>query len=264
MNQEQSRIKREDRKALKSFWIIIILAALFGGMTGAGMVYVRTVGAEKFAEGLRQGMMTVIPYAIPVATVIVLAAVFILYRKSRKIFTGWDGEEEEAMDKVDIWLAYALWLTSVNMIFNFFIFAAALSMGMWEAMIENRGAVADVFVMIGMFVAAMFVITVEQQKIVNLTKEINPEKYGSVYDVKFNKKWIESCDEAEKTGIYQCGYRAYQVTGYVCMGLWLFCIFGSFIWNFGVIPVLMVSVIWMVHVSSYCMESIRLSKKGKR
>lgn len=37
-----------------------------------------------------------------------------------------------------------------------------------------------------------------QQKAVDITKIMYPEKTASVYDLKFQKKWVDSCDEAEK------------------------------------------------------------------
>ena len=38
----------------------------------------------------------------------------------------------------------------------------------------------------------MVVTVIAQNRIVNFTKEINPEKKGSVYDLKFQKTWIAS------------------------------------------------------------------------
>lgn len=38
-----------------------------------------------------------------------------------------------------------------------------------------------------------------QQKAVDINKIMYPEKTASVYDLKFQKKWVDSCDEAEKS-----------------------------------------------------------------
>ena len=60
-----------------------------------------------------------------------------------------------------------------------------------------------------LFLASVAVLVVLQQKIVDLERRINPEKRGSVYDMKFQKTWMDSCDEAERarsarpaTGLY--------------------------------------------------------------
>ena len=65
-----------------------------------------------------------------------------------------------------------------------------------------------------------------------LTKELNPEKKGSVYDVKFVDKWEDSCDEAEKILIYKCAYKTYNKMSGLYIGLWIFCVFGNAIFDF--------------------------------
>ena len=34
--------------------------------------------------------------------------------------------------------------------------------------------------------------------VVDLEKKLNPEKKGSVFEMQFQKTWLESCDEAQK------------------------------------------------------------------
>ncbi|MDY4515087.1 MAG: DUF3169 family protein [Lachnospiraceae bacterium] len=40
------------------------------------------------------------------------------------------------------------------------------------------------------------------------TAKPNPEKTASVYDTKFQKKWMDSCDEAEKILIREATIQA--------------------------------------------------------
>ena len=95
---------------------------------------------------------------------------------------------------------------------------------------------------------------------VKLEKQINPEKRGSVFDVKFQKQWLESCDEAEKLMVYRCGFRAYQVGNKVCMGLWLVALFLQLWADTGLFPVLSICVIWLSMVAAYVLASIRLER----
>lgn len=44
-----------------------------------------------------------------------------------------------------------------------------------------------------------------------------PEKKTSVYDLKFQKKWMDSCDEAEKILIGKCAYKAFGKTNLTCV-----------------------------------------------
>lgn len=55
-----------------------------------------------------------------------------------------------------------------------------------------------------------------QQKCVDTAKQTNPEKKASVYDMRFQKKWMEDCDEAEKIMIGKCAFKAYSATNVVC------------------------------------------------
>ncbi len=81
--------------------------------------------------------------------------------------------------------------------------------------------------------------------------------------MKFAKKWEESCDEAEKINIYKSAYKSYRSVQMTCMVLLLVCILGDFVWHFGLMPVAMVSIIWIVQTTSYSLESIGLTKGNK-
>lgn len=263
MNQEIARIKSEDKKAIGKFIIYMVLALIGGGLFGLATVVVKCRGVEVVNRILLDAVFALLPYGIPVVTVVVFIIVTVIYQKSRKTFGAWDGEDEEVINRVENHLSYALWLTSMNTIWNYFVFGTAFCLDYWTV-VEKRYELNHVGVMVGAFLIGIIVLVIEQQKIVNLEKEINPEKRGSVYDSKFWKKWEESCDEAELFINYKSSYKAFQITQNLCIGMWLFCIMGGFIWDFGAVPILIISIIWGTMVTSYTMESIRLSKKGGR
>ncbi|MGL5330114.1 MAG: DUF3169 family protein [Peptostreptococcaceae bacterium] len=96
--------------------------------------------------------------------------------------------------------------------------------------------------------------------VVNLEKEINPLLKGSVYDSKFSEKWIDSCDESIKLSIYKSAYISYKSTSTTCAILWVFCIVGFDLWDFGIMPLVMATIVWLVLNVSYCIECIRYSK----
>lgn len=101
------------------------------------------------------------------------------------------------------------------------------------------------------FILSMAENLIIQSKVVNMYKEMSPEKQGSVYSMDFNKQWINNCDEAEKMQIYKTAYGAYNVSGIVYIILWLFCIIGNQIWHFGIMPAAFVTVMWLVQFISY-------------
>ena len=116
---------------------------------------------------------------------------------------------------------------------------------------------------IAAFILGLVVVIVMQQKIVDLTKKINPEKKGSVYDMKFAKKWMESCDENEQRQIGQAAYKAYQSVVYMSVFIMVILYISSTFLDFGILPFLIVTIIWGGSQIIYCYESICLARHNK-
>lgn len=262
MDQNARNIRSEDRKALKKFWIYIIAGVLLGGILGVGMAFVKFGDIDAVNKTLNHVVVTLFPASMIIVTFLVAIIVAIIYCKSRKAFRNWDGETEEIIEKVETRLSGAIWLTTMNTIWNYFAFGAVFCMNYWNR-IEN-GETDSAMLLVGTFLIGLVLCIVEQQKIVNLEKEINPEKKGSIYDAKFHKVWEDSCDEAELLMIYKSGYKSYKVTQMLCLVLWTLCVLGGFIWDIGIVPVLIVAIVWATNVTSYTLEANRLSKKGGR
>ena len=258
MSQESMRIKSEDKKAFGKFAAYMAAALIIGVLLGVGMGFAKLNGMDMTGHTVLNAIFFALPYGIPVVTLFILVVVAVIYHRSKKVFLAWNGEDEECMDAVEKQLSCALWLSSINMIWNFCLFGMGFCLDNAESM-EVHYELETSMLLIGVFVAGLIILTIEQQKLVNLTKEINPEKKGSIYDVKFQKKWEASCDEAELFAIYKSAYRSYYITQRLCIILWLFCIIGGFVWGFGAVPVLLVSIIWGTMITSYSYYAIHLS-----
>ena len=114
------------------------------------------------------------------------------------------------------------------------------------------------------FIAVIIEVLIIGQKCVDAAKQINPEKKASIYDMKFQKKWLEDCDEAEKLLIGQCAFKAYSVTNKVCAVLAGILAVSALLFNIGFLPSLVVCLIWIINHSVYCTEAIRYSKAGNK
>lgn len=90
-----------------------------------------------------------------------------------------------------------------------------------------------------------------QAKVVNMYKEMNPEKQGSVYAMDFGKQWEKSCDEAEKIQIYKAAFKSYSFCNTFYIFLWLLCLFGNEIWHLGIMPATIVIIVWLIQFISY-------------
>ena len=80
--------------------------------------------------------------------------------------------------------------------------------------------------------------------------------------MKFRKKWLDSCDEAEKLMAGQCAYKAYSASTKACAGLWLVFTLSALFLGTGLLPILAVCLIWAVNQCVYSYWSIKLSASG--
>ena len=248
---ENNTVKRDNRKALPKYLLILFVAAIFGGVMGfaAGWVGHDNL-SEVIATAVADGLTAAAPWALLGTSVVSLALILWLYRAAKALFTGWDGEDEAVMDRADEKLNWALLLTAAQMVLDMFFFAVAQSA-------HNMTALWSVL----FFLVSIFLLVFAQQKIVDLTRRMNPEKQGSVYDTKFKKKWFESCDEAEQKQIGQAAYKAFNVVSTACPILWAALLMLSYAFDFDLLmPVFTVCLLWLLQVS-YCLECIRLGKR---
>ena len=153
-----------------------------------------------------------------------------------------------------------MFILSVIMIVQMLFF------GIMMAELENLAVHSFAITMVatGVFVAGNLAQLKQQQLMVDLEKEMNPSKRGSVYDAKFRDKWEESCDELEKMIIYKSAYKAYKTTALTCVILWIVTATLSIAFKTGPLPSIAVTVIWLVQTVSYCREAIKLERGGNK
>lgn len=241
-------VKRDNRKALPKYLLILLAAAIFGGVMGfaAGWLGHDDL-SETLADALANGLITGAPWAMLATSVVSLAVILVLYRGARRLFAGWDGESEEVMDRAGEKLNWALLLTTAQIVLDMFFFSAAI-MGR---------SMAALWAVLG-FIVSVFLLIFAQQKVVDLTRRMNPEKQGSVYDLHFRKKWLDSCDEAERREIGEAAYQAFIVTNSVCPFLWLAMVLLNFVFDLGLMPSAMVLLVWGCLQVSYTLACIRI------
>lgn len=255
---KSKRIKKQNVKYFLIFIGIMVLAFVIGMLFGKFIKIIENsdvdfVGIITDMRGFLFYAMSYIHVGINLLVGIVSA---VLIRKSKKLLAVWDGEDEEQADKIDGRLGIAVFMAEILMVVNFFLFALAVNLDFGMESSENTEKITTIVNLI-IFILSFAVVLVIQKKAVDLTKLMNPEKDGSIYDGNFNKKWEESCDEAEKLLIYKCGYKAFKCTSSACLVLWVLCVIGDMAFDIGLLPVIMVTVIWLVQVASYTIEGMK-------
>lgn len=247
--------KSENRKALPKFALTMLGSLLLGGALGFVIGCSRAFGLEAaaLAEGLSAVLSAATPWGIPVTSAVTLGSCFFLYRSAAKKYAAWDGgDEDETSEAIEMQLSWVLLLSAVQLLINFFFMAAFC--------VYYMDADIDALALVGLFLLSCGLVIFAQQKAVDLERKMNPEKHGSVYDTKFQKKWLDSCDESERRQIGQACYRSYIVTCRVCVGVWLVLVILSMVFEMSILPVFVLLLVWGVMQVSYTLECMRLAK----
>lgn len=258
--------KREDRKALKKFWIMLICSGFLGMLFGVLSVFLSDSDLGLDSEGAKWVLRQIGVFGSFVVTTVILFIIIMIYRKTRGLYRSWDGEDEEIYNQIEEKLSYALMFASIGIIFGYFFFSfgiyviglkgdsdSVLKITLWEFWT----------VLLGM-IYAIAGACVAQQKIINLEKELNPEKKGSVFDINFNDKWMESSDEAERFLTYKAAYRAFRMMQTVFPAAWIISLLGMITFETGLFPSILILALWMVMVCTYCINSIYYTKHSSK
>ena len=250
--------KSENQKAFPKFLMILAVAGLIGGVLGglsgaAGYFWQEHDFGPVFDRMLKAGSL----WAMLVCSAVLLGIGLHFYRKAKTLFRSWDGEDETVMEQADEQLSWAMMLENLTMIVSFFCFSAGTA-GIFECQLPR------LVLLLVLFIAVLVLAILLQQKTVDLVKEMNPEKKGSIYDEKFQKIWWESCDEAERRQIGQASYKAYTTASKFCAYFWGVLFLGNMIFDYGVLPGAVVLVVWGVLVVSYTREAVRLGRRGQK
>ena len=273
-NNKAENNKKENKAALKKFIPMLIVCALIGGLVGGASSF---IGYSDFSGSIVEAALLIVnmvsPWAVIILGVLSFIVCWVIYRKARAMYegaltsakvTGESGEsgepDEQIIEAVEDKLSQGMFILSVIMIVQMLFF------GIMMADLENIADTSFALAMAaaGVFVAGNLAQLKQQQLMVDLEKEMNPSKKGSVYDAKFRDKWEESCDELEKIIIYKSAHKAYKTTALTCVILWIVTATLSIAFKTGPLPSIAVSIIWLVQTVSYCREAMKLERGGNR
>ncbi|MBE5944208.1 MAG: DUF3169 family protein [Lachnospiraceae bacterium] len=253
--------KKDDKKYFVKFMILLVISATAG--YGIGFLFGKLKKSGFHFPSITQDMMEIIALSMPIVFLlinIVFAIISILsISKVRKQLRAWDGEDEELADKIDMMLGLPIGLSGIMSIINMFMFSFCIHLDM----ITETGKTSEkvlMFAIMGVFILSFVVMMLIQKKCIDLTKDMNPEKQGSIFDVKFTEKWEESCDEAQKLQIYQASYGAFRAVNSICITLWLVCLILDLFFGIGITPVIMVTIIWLGNNVGYLVTGSKLEK----
>ena len=247
--------RSENRKALPKFILIILGALVLGFLIGLGLVFADGDWTTNLSAAVANTLAAAAPWLLYGTALVSALAMFLFYRKAKRLYKTWQEEDEGTLQKMARLLSIGIQINGIAIILSYFFVAIPMCN---IAHFEN----GVFFLCLGGFVLQLVVMVVGQQKLVDFSKKLYPEKRGSIYDPKFQKVWFESCDEAERAIIGQACYTAYKATNTACLLLWLALVLLNMWFDFGLLPIAVVTVIWLVSAISYFTKSFQLERRA--
>ena len=252
-----------DNKKFRGKYILIMLACLVGGGVLGVIISHLSHDAggnvfDAFAAGLAQLLTVLAPWGIPVLSLILLPMGFGSLRTARTRLAAWDGEDEDAAEAIEACTNRVLLVSNLLMLGNQLFLSMCL---VYALPLDRLMNLVLLTVSVVLFLADMAWSVRLQQQTVDLTRTMNPEKQGSVYDPKFQKKWLDSCDENERRQIGEAAYKAFTAGSHACATLWAVLIILHLMFDIGLLPMAVVLGIWAVLLVTY---HVNAAKAGRR
>lgn len=202
------------KKHIRRFALVMISAMVIGGLTGF------FVGKYSHSIQLNDFIVRVTPAILCVVFVVIelvlLGITLVRYREGVKYFRLVNAEDETYFKLADKKIADVLTLTGLGIIIGMISIALLIpTMNYCDYPLSNGGiSIAALLVIVCIGVYFLFIIStiVLQSRSIEMLKKIYPEKNGYFYEKKFQKIWLESCDENERRKIGEASLYAYQFT----------------------------------------------------
>ena len=267
----KDRIKEEDRRALGRFLLFVIVMSLAGCILGGIVGY---ISSKSHRTGISftfggEGLLNALAYAMPVCIFLFNAVVFFvlhhIFRKTKELYEACAGEDEVQLAQIESGMNRCQLITEISLVLNLFLLGVGehVILAKMEFLtipeIHWRWLACSITVC---FFAGMAVSLFYKKNALNLYKQMNPEKQGSIYDLHFAAKWEESCDEREKLILYKAGYKAFYFGQVICIALAVIYVFCDLAFETGLLPLAMVVAILLSMDVIYLCTGSRLEKSS--
>lgn len=244
----------------------MLLGALVGGMIGGIMGAAHGVMGESIQDAMQRFMVQMQALILPGLIVIAVLSVLIgelnihkLKGVGKMILTtedeacdAWEYEEEKVT-------AFTTNMNTLSQVFCVII----LSFGYSLNYIQSNHAVSNNFLIACcIFIACYVYDGFLSVRMIKIIQKIHPEKAGDPASRKFQKEWIESCDEAEKEMIYQSAYKTYVSINRCIPFILLVTMLGNLFFGTGVLATVVIGVVWLLHTMIYTSSCVKM--KGQK
>ena len=243
---KKTQKSRAGRTALR---LLVSLAA--GGAAGFGIswaVYAARVGMRETTEHLNLAFLEN-AWIFQTAFFLALTAVSLIFL--RKAVASLRNGTDEELDRAGEYQNTAMAAISADIILQFLLFGLAAD-----------GSNPGLLLSVGLFLGFCVVILFLEAALVNQIQKANKKKKGDIGSLRFHRDWLESCDEAERLGIYKASYKSFQVMNSLCPVMEAAALLGKIMFDTGNFPIILVTVLWAVQTGVYCFYSAQYDRRG--
>lgn len=234
--------EKRNAKTYVIFTLVMLACFIGGGIIGAlGVTFGENADSVDWISIIST---LVIPVIIIYGVIVVGAFVFSLcciMKIKKELYEAQKLDEddfEDALVVIDKKMEIPLIVEGVTNIVSMTLFGLVVffDLTLTEAGVETGATfmVPTLIILLGGLALYMAVYHIIVEKV----KTLNPEKQGNVFEMNFNKHWIDSMDEAELIKVGKRSRRATQAGITTAMFLWVIGVVSMFSFNTGYLPVL--------------------------
>ena len=197
---KQAKTPKTSRGVYIKFTLLMIASALTGALISI-FLFGREDGLLQLTLRVSDGLILAGPWLLA-AGLVPCAVAHGLYRSALKAAARAD-EDDEAFETANRRLSLSMAFSAVVMPWMMLTSCLAVpAVTLWESAVPALAVVPLLLVEIAWSYGL-------QAVVVRTMQRLAPEKRGNVFDLRFQKDWYASCDEAERQRIGECGYHTY-------------------------------------------------------
>ena len=246
---KQAKTPKTSRGVYIKFTLIMIASALTGAL-----ISIFLLGREDGLMQLAQQAGDCLTQAGPWLMALGLApcaAAHGLYLAGQKAAAR-AGEDDEAFEAANRRLSLSMVFSAVAMPWVMLTSCLAVpAVTLWESAVP---ALAVVPLMIAELAWSYGL----QAAVVRAEQRLAPEKRGNVFDIRFQKDWYDSCDEAERQRIGECGYHTYITMTSIYPFALLVALLAVMYGGANVLWAVLLGGLWLTQTLTYLLRAYKL------
>lgn len=251
MSKSVGKKKKRKMNSYLKMGLWMLAGAVVGGIFGrvsSSSEHTMVQLLSSISSGIAKHLFVIVT-TLAVAEVILC---LVSYRKAEKFIKLAENCEEEDEERMEF--HFEVWSTIEIMASQIPMFLCMMFLGF---LVEAQGMLNKLGTMLP-FIIIVAVSGIFQVAPIKQVQRKDPSKRGDPSDIRFDKDWLESCDEAERAIIYQASYKTFNFMKMVLLFGMVVALMAQFVCNIGVAPVLFIGMIYIMMLIVYSVYSMRL------